>query len=557
MKNWKTWLGAWVLLAGLTAARAQEPQPADAPEDHATDAAAAHAAAVATLTNQVEAIESADGHAEVTVSTRHGRIRTGRRGGDAPIVVFGKDFTLRSNETAEVVVVIGGTAKIQGKVSETVVAIAGDVETEGAEIGDAVVAVLGNVKIGPGTVVDGDVVGVGGDVDVDETAKVDGEVQPVQFQMPGLIGIRDFVGECVFMLRPLSLKVGWVWWIFGAFFVFYLLVAVVLPRPVQVCVDEITRRPATTFFMAILTILLLPIVLVVLAATGIGVIVIPFLMAALFFGALIGKVAFLEYLGFSLGKLFGAASLKPAMALTIGSVLLALLYLVPILGLVVFAITSLWGLGAAVTAGFGSLKRETDRPPTNGGTRPQPTPPATPTPAPMSAMSTLESMPVDPSAAPLTEPTAAASVGAGFFAGTTPVPPAPVSTAGEAYTLPRASFWERMGAALLDMVLTGMLCGFVGGPPFGFLVILAYFVGMWTWKGTTIGGIVVNLKVVRLDDQPVTIVVAIVRGLGAAFSAMALFLGFFWIAWDKERQGWHDKIAGTVIVRVPRARPLV
>jgi uncharacterized RDD family membrane protein YckC len=36
-----------------------------------------------------------------------------------------------------------------------------------------------------------------------------------------------------------------------------------------------------------------------------------------------------------------------------------------------------------------------------------------------------------------------------------------------------------------------------------------------------------------------------------------LFLGFFWILWDKDQQGWHDKIAGTVVVRLPKALPLV
>jgi uncharacterized RDD family membrane protein YckC len=34
-------------------------------------------------------------------------------------------------------------------------------------------------------------------------------------------------------------------------------------------------------------------------------------------------------------------------------------------------------------------------------------------------------------------------------------------------------------------------------------------------------------------------------------------LGFFWIAFDHERQAWHDKIAGTVVVRVPKTVPLV
>ena len=114
-----------------------------------------------------------------------------------------------------------------------------------------------------------------------------------------------------------------------------------------------------------------------------------------------------------------------------------------------------------------------------------------------------------------------------------------------------------MGAAFLDVVLVAILSNVVGGAPLGFLVALAYFAGMWAWKGTTVGGIVLNLKVVRLDDQPVTITVGLVRALAAAFSAVVFFLGFLWIAWDKEKQSWHDKIAGTVVVRLPRGMPLV
>ena len=129
------------------------------------------------------------------------------------------------------------------------------------------------------------------------------------------------------------------------------------------------------------------------------------------------------------------------------------------------------------------------------------------------------------------------------------------AVASEAFAYPRASFWERMGAGFLDIVLVSIIGGWLG--PFWLLVTLAYFSGMWAWRGTTIGGIVVNLKVVRLDDQPVTFPVALVRALAAAFSVVVLFLGFFWIAWDKEKQGWHDKIAGTVVVRQPRGTPLL
>jgi uncharacterized RDD family membrane protein YckC len=80
---------------------------------------------------------------------------------------------------------------------------------------------------------------------------------------------------------------------------------------------------------------------------------------------------------------------------------------------------------------------------------------------------------------------------------------------------------------------------------------------MWTWKGTTIGGIVCALKVVRVDGREVDFTVALVRGLAAVFSFVALGIGFFWVGWTRERQGWHDLIAGTVIVRVPRGMSLI
>jgi uncharacterized RDD family membrane protein YckC len=125
----------------------------------------------------------------------------------------------------------------------------------------------------------------------------------------------------------------------------------------------------------------------------------------------------------------------------------------------------------------------------------------------------------------------------------------------DALCYPKASFWERMGAGFLDLVLVGILGSAVAH--FAPLVMLAYFAGMWAWKGTTVGGIVLGLKVVRLDGQPLSFVVCLVRSLAAMFSAAFLFLGFFWIAWDSEQQGWHDKIAGSVVVKLPRSAPLI
>jgi uncharacterized RDD family membrane protein YckC len=80
---------------------------------------------------------------------------------------------------------------------------------------------------------------------------------------------------------------------------------------------------------------------------------------------------------------------------------------------------------------------------------------------------------------------------------------------------------------------------------------------MWKLKGTTVGGVICNLRLARVDGRAIDWSTAIVRALSCFLSMAFLFLGFFWIAFDRERQAWHDKIAGTMVVRVPRGSSLV
>jgi uncharacterized RDD family membrane protein YckC len=112
-----------------------------------------------------------------------------------------------------------------------------------------------------------------------------------------------------------------------------------------------------------------------------------------------------------------------------------------------------------------------------------------------------------------------------------------------------------MGAGFLDIVLVLITLAWIG--PICMVISIAYFAAFWAWKGTTIGGMVLNLQVVRTNGQPMTLPTALVRGFAALFSAVVCFMGFFWIGWDRDKQGWHDKIAGTVVVRVPRAASLI
>jgi uncharacterized RDD family membrane protein YckC len=62
---------------------------------------------------------------------------------------------------------------------------------------------------------------------------------------------------------------------------------------------------------------------------------------------------------------------------------------------------------------------------------------------------------------------------------------------------------------------------------------------------------------VRVDERKVDWSVALVRGLAAFLSLAVAGLGFIWVAFDDDKQSWHDKVAGTTIVHVPRGMSLV
>jgi uncharacterized RDD family membrane protein YckC len=71
------------------------------------------------------------------------------------------------------------------------------------------------------------------------------------------------------------------------------------------------------------------------------------------------------------------------------------------------------------------------------------------------------------------------------------------------------------------------------------------------------GGTVFDLRVVRLDGRQIDWETAIIHALSCFLSLAVAGLGFFWIAFDDAHQAWHDKIAGTVVVRVPKGVPLL
>jgi uncharacterized RDD family membrane protein YckC len=82
-----------------------------------------------------------------------------------------------------------------------------------------------------------------------------------------------------------------------------------------------------------------------------------------------------------------------------------------------------------------------------------------------------------------------------------------------------------------------------------FAVPTVYFPLMWA-HGGTLGHRALGLRVLDTrTGQAITVSQAIGRYFGAALGVLCVWLGVIWIAFDPRKQGWHDKIAGTVVVR--------
>lgn len=94
-------------------------------------------------------------------------------------------------------------------------------------------------------------------------------------------------------------------------------------------------------------------------------------------------------------------------------------------------------------------------------------------------------------------------------------------------------------AATLNLLLTCV----------SLLISASYFVVFWASTGQTPGKMALGIKVIGIDGSPVSWGKAILRYIGYIISSLVFALGFIWVAFDAKRQGWHDKIASTYVVR--------
>lgn len=132
------------------------------------------------------------------------------------------------------------------------------------------------------------------------------------------------------------------------------------------------------------------------------------------------------------------------------------------------------------------------------------------------------------------------------------------TTGGAGPSGPRADFGQRLVAALIDGAMLAALSFVLGailknaGSALAQAAGFGYYIYLeGSPSGQTIGKRVMGIRVIRMaDGGPLGYGSAAIRYLGRIVSAIACLLGYFWMLWDPEKQTWHDKFAGSVVVPV-------
>lgn len=120
-------------------------------------------------------------------------------------------------------------------------------------------------------------------------------------------------------------------------------------------------------------------------------------------------------------------------------------------------------------------------------------------------------------------------------------------------------FWIRVAAALIDSVLILVLVALLGrifgvaGVFVAYLFGVLYYVLLTSMQGQTLGKMIVGIQVVDAQGSIPGLGTVLLREIvGKFISGLFFDLGYLWVAWDREKRGWHDHIAGTFVIRKER-----
>jgi uncharacterized RDD family membrane protein YckC len=426
-------------------------------------------------------------------------------------VAIGQAYNLGRGESAGGdVVLIGGTGQIDGTIDGDLVLI-GSTATFGGTVNGDLVVNGSNLTITPGAVANGDYISIASNVKGEEYLTTNGERVLLNGFAPAIPALKEFLTNFL-ELRTMS-PTSIVSWVFALIaLAIRLVLGLTFPKVFDRTETVVRERTGPSFLIGLAIFLGLPVLSGLLIITVLGILALPFLAVAFFILLMFGTTAVLYALGKRIAPQMAEQKYVACIWIGIGNAVAWVLYCIPIVGFIAAGAISLLGAGA-----FGIYLAERYR-----SNAPKPV-------SPVPANGAAQSANVIHSAPPSLPGAESESV----------ISPA------------RAQFLPRLIANLIDLTILSSLLYPLHITNATIAVWVLYRFGMYAWKSATLGQIVLNLHVQKVDGNSLVgdHSGAAIRALSSLLSLLPLGLGFIWILFNRDLEAWHDKISGTNVVR--------
>jgi uncharacterized RDD family membrane protein YckC len=467
---------------------------------------------VGTLADSLFHIQVEDSPNSETEDERPAKKKHSHGKGSADAIVTGESYQLKAGETTNgAVVLIGGNGEIDGTVNGDLVLI-GSKASVAATVNGDLVTIGSNLTFNPGAVANGDYVSVASEVKGEQELTTNGERVTLNTYSPVVPVVKEALTNIV-QLRSMSPFSIFGWTLAIIMLLVRLLLALIFPKVFVGTEAIMGDRPGPSLLVGLAVILGGAVLSFLLAITVVGIIALPFLALALFILNIFGCASVCYAIGKRIAPQIAEQRHAAYVWIISGTVVIWVLYCIPIIGFVAAGLVSLLGIGTFAIYLVDRYRSNAPRP----------------------LLASSAPAPAEDAATPRSSPLALPGV-------------EPSSVIGA----PKAHFLPRLFASMIDLAVLYAMLSSVHLTHAIIPAWVLYRFGMFAWKSSTLGQIVLNLQVQKRDGSSLVgdYSGALIRALASLLSLIPLGLGFIWILFNRDLEAWHDKVSETYVVRL-------
>jgi len=267
------------------------------------------------------------------------------------------DILIGKNEVTETVISFNGEIDIEGKVAGSVISFGKPVYVKGA-VGEDVVVFGSDIILTEGSMIKKDAVTIGGEVMQSYNSTIDGNITEMNkisgWQIRRFLRGLPYHYHRFFNSIDFLLPSGYIFFRIIGMLVIAAIIVAFLPKHITTIAQSIREKPWKSLFIGLLgSVFLIP-VIIFLGITIIGIPLIPIFIILLLIAGLIGGVSIYYLVGNRMLSAFNAGDAAVVWSVFAGLIILEIFKMIPLIGMIIFPILYLLGLGSVVLTRFGS-----------------------------------------------------------------------------------------------------------------------------------------------------------------------------------------------------------